>query len=517
MDATLAQATPRTGHESARAGTRGWIFGWRALPHLILFVVLLLVYGYTPPRWQDWNQNSRFDLTMAIVEQGSVRIDAYADNTGDYATIDGYRYSDKAPGLSLAAVPAYALVRVARPLGLSAIADRLGRSRGFSSTLNPAGAGLSEQRIEQALALYLSTIATVVLLSAGLGVLIALVVERLWGCRTAGLATALVFALATPIFPYAQAFYGHLPAAACIFAAFALVVLRPGGGASGRLLFGIGALLGFAVVIEYPALLAALPIAIWAVAIARRRAIVFGIAGGIGPLLVLAAYDLAAFGTPWPVGYAHSTLWQGQHHQGFMSVTYPKWDAVGGLLFSPFRGLLFYAPVLIVALAGVVPALRERHRRAAAAAAIAGFGAIFLFTASSAMWWGGFAVGPRYLLPGLPLLAVPFGAFAAWCNRQARRARLAGWGLIAGLAGISLLLTWATTFARQNYPPDTLRQPLVDYVVPALREGDVARNLGMALNLRGMASLLPLFIILAVGVGGIGMALRRAQAGSVGA
>lgn len=515
MGATLARDLPRIARRRSLARPLASARNWPSLPHAILFCVLALIFVYTPPRWQDWNQNSRFDLTMALVEQGSVRIDSYGDNTGDYATIDGHRYSDKAPGLSLAAVPVYTLIRVARPLGLGAVADRLGNSQGFASTLAPGGAGLSAERIERALALYLITVVSVGLLAAWLGVLIAQVVERLWGCRTAGMLTALVFALATPIFPYSQAFYGHVPAATCIFAAFALLVLRHGHGVTDRRLVAIGALLGCAVVIEYPAALVALPIAVWALALARGRAVAFGVLGAAGPLAALVIYDLVAFGTPWPVGYAHSTLWQGQHQQGFMSVTYPKWVVLRDLFFSPFRGLFFYAPVLLLAIPGVWLALRERGQRAAAAVALAGFGAIVLFTASSAMWWGGFSVGPRYLLPGLPLLAVPFGAFVAWCNQRATRSRLIGLGVVAALAGISLILVWATTLARQNYPPDTLRSPLSQYVLPAFREGDIARNLGMVVGLHGSASLLPLLVVLFIGVIAIAAALQWAQPRSV--
>ena len=515
MDATLTRPTHRDERGVAFARARGWWGNWRSSPHVLLFCLLLVVYSYTPPRWQDWNQNSRFDLTLALVDQGSVRIDSYADNTGDYATIDGHRYTDKAPGLSLLAVPAYMLVRVARPYGLAAVAERLGRTQGFAATLDPGGAGLSAGRIEQALALYLITLATVVVLAALLGVLLALVVERLWGCRTAGVVTALVFALATPLFPYAQAFYGHLPTATCVFAVFALLILRPNDSLTARRLCAIGALLAGAVVIEYPAALAALPVALWALALARWRAVIFGVIGAVGPFAVLALYDLAAFGTPLPIGYAHSTLWQGQHQQGFMSVTYPKWDAALGLLVSPFRGLFFFSPVLLIALIGIWPALRDRRQRAASLVALAGFAAIYLFTAASAMWWGGFAVGPRYLLPGLPLLAVPFGAVVAWCNRQALRLRLLGLGGIAALASLSLALTWATTFARQNYPPDTLHHPLAEYVLPALREGDIARNLGMGLQLHGVASLIPLLIILALGGIGIAATLRPTEPGSV--
>ena len=507
------QVAPRS---LALTGFAGWRT-WRYLPHLILFCLLFVTYSYTPPRWQDWNQNSRLDLTLALVEQGTVQIDRYAENTGDYATIGAHRYSDKAPGLSLLAVPVYAVVRELQPYGLGQLTQRLGSGSGFASTLNPQGAGLSNERLDLAVSLYLITILTVGLGAAALGVLIALVVERLWGCRTAGLLTALIFGLATPIFPYAQAFYGHLPTAVCLFAAFALLVLRPAAPLSAGRLIALGALCGLAVVIEYPAALTAVPIVVWATLLARGRAVVFGVLGALPPLAALALYDLAAFGTPLPVGYAHSTLWQTQHQQGFLSLTYPKWEAIWGLTFSPFRGLFFLAPVLLFTLVGVWFALRDRAGRPATIVALLGFGLTIAFAASSAMWWGGFAVGPRYILPGLPFLAVPFGALIAWCNEQRLATRLSGLGSIALLAALSLALVWATTFAHQSYPPDTLRDPLRDYVWPALRDGDIARNLGMALHLHGLASLLPLCGALLLGVVALAATLRPVVTEEVGA
>src|SRR5260370_11539675 len=59
-----------------------------------------------------WNQNSRFDLLRAIVEQHTLRIDDYHENTQDKAHFQGHYYSDKAPGLVFLAVP---FAMVARP------------------------------------------------------------------------------------------------------------------------------------------------------------------------------------------------------------------------------------------------------------------------------------------------------------------------------------------------------------------------------------------------------------------
>jgi hypothetical protein len=479
-----------------------------ASPFALLFVILLAAYAYTPPRWQDWNQNSRFNLTQAIVERGTVRIDAYVANTGDYALVDGHAYTDKAPGLSLSAVPVYTVTRALQPFGLSWVSDRLSNSPSFSATLNPDGSGTTRERVDIAVALTLATVICVAFPAALMGVLLARMVAHLTGCRTAGILSALIIGLATPVFTYSQAFYGHVPAAACIVGALALLVLRPPREIGTWRLIGVGALLGWALVIEYPAAIAALPVAAYVVWLARGRAIVYGGVGAIPPLAVLIAYDLIAFGTPLPVGYAHSALWQEQHDTGFMSLSSPTWDAIWGLSGSPFRGLFFFAPVLLLVVPGLWLALRDPRQRSVALVVLAAFAGMFLFAASSVMWWGGFAVGPRYIVPALPLLALPLGSLIARLNQMALRPRAAGLGIVVLLAGLSAGLTWATTLAGQSYPPDTIRHPLVDYVLPAWRDGDIARNLGMALQLSGLASLLPLLLLLGIGLGLIGLRLR---------
>ncbi|HUG16696.1 MAG TPA: hypothetical protein VMM78_16950 [Thermomicrobiales bacterium] len=477
----------------ARVGSSG-------LPLLLLFLTLLVAYVYTPPRWQDWNQNSRFNLTQALVDERTVRIDSYVANTGDYALIDGYAYTDKAPGLSLLAVPPYFLTDAAGSLGLRSVTGRLSRGDTFAATLNPDGEGLSQKRVDRVVALYAATALAVGAPAAAMGVLTALIVFHLARCRIAALLSALIVGFASPVFTYSQAFYGHVPAAVCLVAAYALVLLRPDSGLTTRRLVAIGALLGAATVIEYLAAVAGVPIALWALAVSGKRAAVWGTLGALPAFAVLAAYDWIAFGTILPVGYEHSALWQEQHDTGFMSLTHPHWNAIWGVSFSPFRGLFYFAPVLLLAIPGIWIALRSRDQRAPVAVAIASFGLMFLFVASSTMWWGGFAVGPRYLLPAVPFLAIPLGVLIGWVNSQPLRARLSGLGVVGLASMYSALCVWTMTFAGQGYPPDTIRRPLTGYALPALRDGDIARNLGMVLSLNGAWSLVPLLILVLLGV-----------------
>jgi hypothetical protein len=77
---------------------------------ILLFFILIVNYSYFLPKWADWSQNSRMDLILAIVDQGSLAIDDYYKNTGDYAYFEGHYYLDKAPGPTFLAVPVYAAV-----------------------------------------------------------------------------------------------------------------------------------------------------------------------------------------------------------------------------------------------------------------------------------------------------------------------------------------------------------------------------------------------------------------------
>src|SRR5271167_3558696 len=85
---------------------------WIQIRALLIAAVVLISYAYFY-QGGGWNQNSRFDLVRAVIEQGTLRIDAYHENTSDKAFANGHYYSDKAPGLALLAVP---IAEVTRPL-----------------------------------------------------------------------------------------------------------------------------------------------------------------------------------------------------------------------------------------------------------------------------------------------------------------------------------------------------------------------------------------------------------------
>jgi hypothetical protein len=465
-------------------------------PALIL-LLLLACYAYVLPRWADWNQNSRLNLVLAIVDDDTVSIDRYLANTGDYALYNGRAYTDKPPGLSLLALPGY--MALSPVLRLPAVEERLsvlGRGAAFEATLREEGTGLRLDKVRVALAQYLLTLLAVATPAATLGALFYLALGRLNVAPAPAALGAIAYGLATPAATYGGNFYAHQMAAALLFGAFFVAWPRPDGDGRPAFAQGLlcGLLLGWAVISEYPVALPAAVIVIYAL---RRRGwrwiAPLGLGGAL-PIVLLMVYDLAAFGTPLPVGYAYSALWQEQHHSGFMSITYPQLEAFWGLSFSGFRGLFVRAPWLLLAAPGLVLWWRTGDHRAEWWAALMATVSLFLFYGSSRMWWSGFSAGPRYIVPLLPFLALP-------------AARLIGrlwqwpWARAAAISAVilSAVLVWVEGTAGQSFPYDSIRNTWTGYVLPAWLADDIARNLGMALGLQGALSLAPLAIMVLSG------------------
>lgn len=459
---------------------------------LLIFILLLTCYAYVLPRWSDWNQNSRLNLVLAMVDDGTVSIDRYVANTGDYALYNGRAYTDKPPGLSFLALPVYMALGPA--LSIPPVRERLeaiGSGTAFQSTLREDGSGLRADKLRFALVQYALTLVVVASVAAALGVIFYLTLLRLGVAPSLAALGALAYGLGTNAAPYAGNFYSHQVAAALLFGAF--FVAWPRDDEVGRPAYArgllCGLLLGWAVISEYPVALPAALIGLYALARRGWRWIGPLALGGALPLALLIVYDLVAFGTPLPIGYAHSALWQEQHHTGFMSITGPRVEALWGLTFGAFRGLFVRAPWLLLALPAAILWWRSGGRRAEWWLLILTPLTLILFYGSSVMWWGGFAAGPRYIVPIIPFLALS----AAWLAARLW-SRLAGRAAVMTLVIGSIALVWAESVAGQLFPTDAIQNTWTGYVFPAWAAGDIARNLGMILGLTGPWSLLPLLL-----------------------
>lgn len=460
------------------------------------FLILLICYGYFFPRWASWSQNSRLDLVLAIVDEGTLNIDNYYENTGDYAYFDGHYYSDKAPGLSFLAVPVYAVFKgiVAIP-PVDRLMEKLAHRGAFEATLRESGTGLLPQKVYFATALYFVTFFTVSVPAALLGVSLYNVLENWVASERARLSVTLVYGLATPAFAYGGILFSHQLVAFLLFAAFYLVFQHRGQPIRSGRMFLVGILLGWAIITEYPAALIASGVTLYALWTQRSvRTALWGAFGALVPGGLLMAYDWMIFGSILPKGYLYSVNYHHLHDVGLVSITYPQADALWGITFGSFRGLFFLSPILLLSIVGLVLWWRRRIYVPEWIVSVWAIISLLLFSGSSIMWEGGFAVGPRYLLPMLPFMAISLGV--AW-EKLARH--WLGQLFLGVLALWSAVAVWLETISGQSFPDWTLN-PLFNYSLPRFMGGDIARNLGMSIGWRGHLSLLPLLIAL-VGLG----------------
>lgn len=471
----------------------------------VLFLVLLICYAYFLPRWAEWNQNSRMDLTMAIVEQGTFIIDDYYENTGDYAVYGGHVYTDKAPGTSFVGVPAYAVFRaLARLPVVERLLERASRSSAFQATLQERGTGLLEEKVRFAAALYFVTSLSIAVPSALLGGLMYRFLGHILPSPGLRWLLVLAYGLGTIAWPYSTVLYGHQLAAVLLFAAFYLAWRVRRGTLNASALWGIGALLGLAVLVEFPALPAAAFLTLYTLLPAPLRPAPLRptslLPRSIAPLLLaalpfallLAYYNATCFGSPFASGYRYLANFPEISGYGLLGFGPPRWEPLWGITFSPYRGLFYLSPFLLLALPGFVAWVKEREWRAEGVLAAAFAGVQFLLISCWYDWRGGFAIGPRNLLLVLPYLVV---AVAFFLRRWGGKGRLAFGGLVL----LSLGMTGVAATAGQSFPPITIANPWTAYWWPRFIVGDVTRNLGMAAGLPGLWSLLPLPTTVGVG------------------
>ncbi len=462
---------------------------------LFIFLIVFLSIIYTFPRWADPNQNSRLDMVFAVVEDGSFQIDRFVWNTVDYAKVGDHYYSDKAPGTAFLGIPIYAGLKQLLDLpAVASLTQWLAQNASFQATLREEGTGVSLEKVRFAITQSVLVVFLAAIPTALLSVVLFNYLGRFSQDVLPRAIVALSYGLLTPAWVYGGALYGHQLSAFLIFTTFWGLSTGWFDGSRVRA-FGLGLLLAFSIVIEYPSVIAVMIIGAYAlVRFLSHRAFVkslFFFLGGILPGLGLMAYNNAVFGGPFDLGYAYSELWLDQHQSGFMSLSSFQLEALWGIFFSGYRGLFFLSPWLLTSVVGFYFWWRERIERPALWISLAISILFVVFNASSVMWWGGFAIGPRYLLPALPFLAIPV-IFTLLCFRK-----IAWFKVLFTLSLLwSFLATWGLALAGQAFPSDAIREPFFEYAIPAWSQGDVARNFGYLLNLRGAWSLLPLSAIL---------------------
>lgn len=300
---------------------------------------------------------------------------------GDFRRFEGHVYSDKAPGLAFATLPAYGALRV---LGVRTSGD-------------PAEA-------LWALRLWSVVLAGLLLLLIARGL-----AERI--APGHGAATAVVLGAGTLVLPFATVLYSHVLSALLVLASFALLWRERDGPPRLRLVTAAGLVAGLAVTTEYPTALAALGFGLYAILrkprIFRAAAYSAGVLLGVTPLL---AYNRWAFGSVTHLSYFGDELTSG---------TFRSWlepSPINGLFtFFSMPGLLVLAPVLACGVVGLALLFARGNRAEALVIGLVVAAFTVYNTTLPGIEYDAYLWGPRYLVPVLPLLVVPIAlTFRRW-------------------------------------------------------------------------------------------------------
>ncbi|MHB8419514.1 MAG: glycosyltransferase family 39 protein [Myxococcales bacterium] len=444
---------------------RKWLYP--AFGGLCLLLVLFFHQGLSS------NPSSRLLTVYALVEGHSLKADRWRGETGDFAEIGGHTYSDKAPLASFVVLPFYWAARHfdRRPWGHD----------------------------QKELAGHLGTV-----LAAGVpfAIFAVLLLARLLreGLRPrAAVWAALAAAFGTCIVNCGNTFFGHMLAGTLFLGSFILACELE------RDFVLAGFLGGCAVVTEYPLVLTQAAILGYLLLGPDRWRRASRYVLGAAPMAFLMfLYNHVVTGRWSDFPYSHvNTSWAAMRVA--FGIRAPDPSAIWELLFGQFRGVAFYASILLL----LLPALALRfpgppRRRTLVFVILSSY---LLFIGSYFMWNGGWCTGPRHLVPVIALAVYEGVGALAHMKRTGRLtfALLAAWGVVLSVCAS----------ATDSIPSDGIQHPAFEVFFRHIATGDLTpHNLLAELGFKigGRLLLAPWFAILLGGALLLGWAAERRSA-----
>lgn len=491
---------------------------WRCVFALIAFVF----FGCYPylARMNNPNENVRAYMSMALVEQHHFHIDEQVKTYGwvnDMARVpqpDGSAkfYSVKSPGVSLTAVPAYAVYRKVAPLLGLRSDDAHTRGAYFR------GAVFAMRAFAVALPNFIFLIMFERLL------------RRYVNDVQTRLLAVVAVAFGSNFLAYTLTLASHALFASCSFAAFGLWAeewlrvkeeqLRP---RASRALM-VGFFTAAITTTDYQGFPLSALFALAAMLVFwRLRDLALLAAGAALPTAAVMLFHARSFGSPFTPGhkFCENPEFASKHAAGLYGIgAHVDMKVFMNLSFHPTYGFFSTAPYMLLGLVAALPLYVWPTRTASprwprrVVLAVGALGMLMLWAALSAAnnWRGGWAVGPR-LLGAAP----PFFAFAAaWgVSRLAEKWALSKSWL--GAMGVGLVLVGAarTGLVSMMYPsiPEDVSRPVEQLVWPLLRAGYVPHTIGELVGAPHVGFLLMLFCLVAaplcVARPGLGKGLSR--------
>jgi hypothetical protein len=417
-------------------------------PRLALWLCCAVVYlCFAPGRILYPDDEIVFQTTRALWERGDLAIEGIPKRTGEPEDrpdgtfgwapgVDGRRYGFFGHALSVIALPLYGLGRAAVTDAPPAWRHAIRSDHYFMHRRSPQA---DWPRLTVSLTNCFVTAFAVLLLVEWL--------RALGHSDRVAVLTGLVYAFGTSAWPYSRTFLSE-PLSAAVLLACAWGIARyhrdraRAPTSARRWLWMAAFVAGLSVhvhvlnLLAIPCLLAyaGLPLLREPGALARERT-TWAIAlllGSVGPVL-LGVTQALRFGSPWQTGR--------YDHYGYFVDPLP---GLAGQLVGPGRSILLYSPALLVALVGWRRALDRR--RAAALMVLAVLVTRWLLVSMRSDWWGGWGIGPRYLLPVVPLLLLPLAELLEDLRHAGRGRRIAVAVALLACVAIELHLSLHSIF-----------------------------------------------------------------------
>jgi hypothetical protein len=415
-------------------------------------LINLLLSCYYLDVWLTPNAASRAMPVLTLYEDKTIVIDKYKNYAGDVSEINNHTYSNKAPLSSFIVYPFYSLYK---SFGLPDVKDTTLKKYPIYiwSYMGPDGI----DHMPDGRTFLLPKSSTVLMLGDILcgaipfviTLVLALFAMKRTSVKLPPVAVVMLSFYASFIFAYAGTYTGHLLSG--VFALTGYIFLK-----KKNYLFS-GIMVGLALATEFPV---GILVPAWAILIYLNekkisKPILFGLGLIPGIAIVLwYNYHLTGSITKTPYNFEVHQEKQNAQELGF---NMPTFSAFWGLVFSTYRGVLFYTPVLILMLWYVLKNGYENTFKNAKnkMKIVIGWSknyllitiiAYLILYSSYYQWPGGWSLGPRYLIP-MVMIVLYEGVIYMSTKKISPYA-------FYGLTGIGLLFTWLAKSTKIYMLPD---------------------------------------------------------------
>jgi hypothetical protein len=412
----------------------------RNRPARWIFLAFSVFYiGITRGHFIVTDEIAVYQTTRSLWERGDLSVGRIMNT---FRGRDRLRYGQYSVGQSIAAVPLYAIGKTTRTLLEKAGARRV------SAALAGPRLGKEPSKWGGDVEIFFVNLYSC-FVTALLCALFFVFTTRLGAGARWALASTVLLGLTSYVAPFSTGFLQHSTEAFFVLLVFYLL-FRNGQDDESRFRVGAGVAAAFMIlfrfqsVIALPALALYLAATIWR---RRRAGALTQAAQFILPIVVGILLHLS-------INYLKfETIWGKYYNEGFHT---PLLKGLRGFLLSPGDSIFIFTPLLLLT-PWTLRYLARRFR--AETFVILGLAATYLVFYGKYTAWHGLwsAMGPRYVMPIVPLLLLPLGAWMEQATSRARAAvvPLAIVGFWVQLVGVAV--SFAFLYNKQGWP--RLRPP----------------------------------------------------------